>query len=265
MKGIRKNPCFHSSITLQIYVCVCVYTSMCIYIYTHTYLQAEITRIASNLDNTFYTTDYRHIQPEVLVSLISHFSTRAFVLTVQINVLAVVDSDVWQGKKYKQSIQLINIEVVPYRTGSGGIIRPRRQRNLSIHSTNPNSYLQHGYLDFPMRIYSWNGPKYSSPIIYGLCPFTGIISTLTTSELPSSLTAPSETSVSILCYPEIILHVTSSNFFIVSISFPCPCATPDNMNKLREENQAILMRQEMWSSLGMGPKAGTGTFFQTHT
>lgn len=145
-------------------MCAFVYTPVCVYIYIHTYLQAETTRIASSLDNTFYTTDYRHIQPEVLVSLISHFSTCAFVLTVQINVLAVVCSDVWQEKKYKQSIQLINIEVLPYRTGSGGIIRPRRQRNLSIHSTNPNSYLQHGYLDFPMRLHSWNGPKYSLPL-----------------------------------------------------------------------------------------------------
>lgn len=44
-------------------------------------------------------------------------------------------------KKYKQSIQLINIEVLPYRTtGSSGTIKPRRERNLLIYSTNPNSY-----------------------------------------------------------------------------------------------------------------------------
>lgn len=44
-------------------------------------------------------------------------------------------------KKYKQSIQLINIEVLPYRTtGCSGTIKPRRERNLSIYSTNPYSY-----------------------------------------------------------------------------------------------------------------------------
>lgn len=58
-------------------------------------------------------------------------------------------------KKNNQSIQLVNIEVLPYRTTERtGIIRPRRERNLSIHSTKPNSYLQHGYLDFPVRLYS---------------------------------------------------------------------------------------------------------------
>lgn len=65
-------------------------------------------------------------------------------------------------KKSKQSIQFINIEVLVYRRmGSTGIIRPSGDRNLSIDSTNPNSYLKHGYLDFPIRLYSWKGPKLS--------------------------------------------------------------------------------------------------------
>lgn len=61
-------------------------------------LQARRARIASNLTNVFYNTEHRHIQPEVLILLISHFSKHAFDLTVQINVLAVVGSDVWQKK-----------------------------------------------------------------------------------------------------------------------------------------------------------------------
>lgn len=97
-------------------------------------LQARRAGIASNLANVFYNTECRHIEPEVLILLTPHFSKHEFDLTVQINVLVVVSSDVWQKKKYKQSIYLINIEVQPYETIEiTEITKARRERNLSIY------------------------------------------------------------------------------------------------------------------------------------
>lgn len=80
MKGIRRHPCY----------CCCITTTK-----KSVDLQA---RTASNLANVFYGADHGHIHPEVLVLLIPHFSKGTFDLTVQINVLPVVGSDVWQEK-----------------------------------------------------------------------------------------------------------------------------------------------------------------------
>jgi len=68
VKGIRRIPCYCCSIT------------------------------KNNLAKVFYTTENRHIQPEVLILLIFHFSKCPFDWTVQINVLDVLGSDVQQVK-----------------------------------------------------------------------------------------------------------------------------------------------------------------------